>query len=78
METLLYALAHLSRRSHDWIYGFPWLTRWVPTQEIEAWYRRCIFISFIVLIVQHSVRALPQVMPHTQSVLPDLKYYRLT
>ena len=21
---------------------------------------------------------LPQVMPHTQSVLPDLKYYRLT
>ena len=35
-------------------------------------------ISFIVLIVQHGVRALPQVMPHTQSVLPDLKYYRLT
>ena len=35
-ETLLYALAHLSCRSHNWIYDFPWSTGWVPAQVIEA------------------------------------------
>ena len=47
-------------------------------QEIEAWCPRCIIICFIVLIIWHSVRALPQVTPHTQSVLLDLKCYCLT